>query len=217
MYYNDFYKRILDLSCTDEDLKGKIDDIQYDVDNAFDKYYDISIICKAIDKFLDYQWLDSTFSSWAYHYMYIILQDSLNEKTDNTLKEVIQDYITDLLDSLTFFSYDYFNKENNPQDLKEYKELFINLDIVYNSLSSWTGYCTKCNEHSDNYSLLLVNHTTQQYIILSFCFDEDNCKDENVKNVDIKEHLNILIDLQKQGYKLLHFDEKWYYMDIDEV
>lgn len=50
MYYNDFYKRILDLSCTDEDLKRKIDDIQYDVDNAFDKYYDISIICKAIDK-----------------------------------------------------------------------------------------------------------------------------------------------------------------------
>lgn len=214
MFYNGFYKRILDLSCTDEDLKRKIDDIQYDVDNAFDKYYDISIICKAIDKFLDYQWFDSTFSSWACHYMYIILQDSLNVKNDNTLKGIIQDYITDLLDSLTFFSYDYFNEENNSQDLKEYKELFINLDIVYNSLSSWTGYCTKCNEHN---SLLLVNHTNQQYIILSFCFYEDNCKDENVKNVDIKKHLNILIDLQKQGYKLLHFHEKWYYVDIDEV
>lgn len=218
MFDNDFYKRILDLSCNEEDLKQSVDEIKYDLEDVFEKYYNVSIICNAIDMFLNHKWSDSTLSSWSYRYMYILYKDFDNDLKDNLLQFFIKDKIIDLLDSLTIVSYEYFDDENPLTNyLEEFKELFMNLDIVYNSISEWIGYYTKTNADDEGYYLLLINHLKKQYLLLDTTIFEDGYEDENFVSVSKKEHLNILVKLQKQGYQLLHYDEKWYYLEVYEV
>ena len=52
MYDKELFEKIIDVDCSFDELKsfGRIDENEFDLDDAFGKYYDVERIFKAIDR-----------------------------------------------------------------------------------------------------------------------------------------------------------------------
>lgn len=173
MFDKKIYEKICTVSCTFEELENfvsGIDKKEFDLDNAFQKYYSLDCILSAIKKYKAKQINDKFLRYWANAYDWIIMSgfktSCYKEKGNRSIKEIVVDEITEWLDSLSFFDCD-----EEWYDLDKYVECFVALDEIYQNVCDWDVAYTPtnefCEENGDAW-VLFINRKRKVY--LKICY-----------------------------------------------
>ncbi|MBQ3014491.1 MAG: hypothetical protein IJD75_05090, partial [Clostridia bacterium] len=128
MYDKDLTRRICDLSCTKNDIAVNQTTVKYDTEQPFIKYYSLSTLRGAIEKYLFKEWDDTTLAGWACLYCWILsggFDDNLKEDL-NSFESFFKDLLTWDLDGLSFFSEEYWDEEM--LSISKKTELYENYD-----------------------------------------------------------------------------------------
>ena len=219
MFDKELFKKICDVSCEFDELKkftNKIDKKEFDLDNAFEKYYKVERIICAIEKYQAKK-IDAEFLAyWSNAYNWIIMSGFKIENGDKSvsLKELLIFEISDWLDGLSFFDGD-----DDFYDLEEYKTTFKVLDSVLQDIDSCEAiFALDPDEDDGDYDyyahdveVLIKNDNAQYFIkIHTDCiYPDDNVLFTQVKPEELG---NQATQLQKQGYRELK-----YCTSVDEV
>lgn len=76
MYNKEFFEKVVNVDCSFKELKtfcANIDKEKYDTDNAFEKYYNVESILKAINRYKNGEVSDIYLACWANAYGWIIM------------------------------------------------------------------------------------------------------------------------------------------------
>lgn len=179
MYNKELFEKIVDVKCTFKELEAfvtEIDKKEFDIDNAFNKYYNVDKILMAIDRYKNKE-IDAKFlACWMNAYNWIIMAGFKIESKDKEIafKDLVVWEISDWLDSLSFFddSDDWFN-------LEDYKHSFKIIDSVYKSINDWHCVFAHTDEWGDNEDdvvLLAINNKTKQFVKIYASLDYLNEK-----------------------------------------
>ena len=159
MFDKKMYEKIFTVSCTFEELRKFLRDTkktEWDLHNAFEKYYSLAYILSAIQKYKTKQINDRFLANWACAYNWIISAGlDFQSKTNHKIKEIIAFEISDWLDSLSFF-----DEDEEVCDIEQYINVFSTLDKIYNSINDWEFEYAPTNEFCDENGdiwLLLIN------------------------------------------------------------
>lgn len=151
MFNQELFNNICAGVCTFEELKSfvtKIDEKEFDLNNAFEKYYSLERILCVIDKYKAKQINDKFLAYWANAYNWIIMSGFKvsyhNEKSIYSKKEIVVDEISDWLDSLSFF-----DDDEELFDIDNYVEVFSTLDEIYKNIQEWELHYAPTNEFCD--------------------------------------------------------------------
>ena len=160
MYNKILFDKICNVECSFEELKqfnGKIDEQEYDLDNPFEKYYNVDRIVLAIEKYkrkdMEYRCL----ACWANAYNWII-SGGCKLKYEESLKALLIYEIRDWLDRLSFFE-----GSEDTFDIEEYKTTFKSLDRVYNDIEDCNAICHNYGYDEDDYAILLIINDKSKY------------------------------------------------------
>lgn len=217
---NNIIKKICNLTCTKEDLNISRDDIKYDLDNPFKKYYNFELISNAFKRYLNKDWSASLLGHWCYFYLYILCGGFKEEVKENlnSIEELLKEVITWDLDGMAFFNDSVASEEDDVENLHKWLNDLKSLDVVYSSSTKWKGYTASIGpdaiKNGDQY-VLLVNDESKQYIIIFTNFFE-NCGDKSIKYVNEKVFKEKVDNVKAKNYTLLNYSEEFYYQDIDE-
>lgn len=167
MYDKELFSKIINVSCTDEELKTFVNDIdkkEYDIDNAFEKYYDLERILYAIRRYENKEVNDQYLSCWMTAYNWVIMAGFKTEQENREIvfKDWLVWQISDLLDSLSFFedTDEFFN-------INDYKNAFIIMDKIYKKINDWEcvfAHTDELGDNEDDVVLLVVNDKTKEYV-----------------------------------------------------
>jgi len=168
MFDKNFYQQVFDVTVDKKVLSQFCHEMhtkrEFDADNAFEKYYDVQIIEKAIEKYQSGEVNADYLATWANVYNWILCGGFL--KDDGFDKEIyfVQNQISECLDSLSFFEddeeYDFYN-------LDVYRQEFLFWDRVY---KNFDGYriCMTHGEGSicdvDEIFLLFINDMDKSFV-----------------------------------------------------
>ena len=166
MFDEKMFEKICTVTCTFEELKdfaGGMDKKEFDLDNAFEKYYSLNIILYAIQQYKDKKITDRFLAHWACAYNWIIIAGfDFEIETNHKKREIIAFEISDWLDSLSFF-----DETEELFDIEKYINVFSSLDKIYRDLSDWeVEYAPTndfCDENGDVW-LLFVNRKTGEFL-----------------------------------------------------
>ena len=215
MYDRELIQKVCALTCSKEEVVRNQTTIKYDTVHPFKKYYNVSAITGAINKYISKEWDDQTLAHWACIYCWILsggFDDNVKEDLD-TLEGFFRDVVTWDLDGLSFFS----AEGNDLQDMHECIELFECYDHIWQTRKQWRavyamiGPFAKTNE--DQF-VALINDTTKEYMIIHSDHLENGFEDEYFKFVTQAEHVLLIEQLKNSGYQILSCSEEYYYMDI---
>ena len=207
MYDKDLYNKIINASCSFEELEKfviKIDKKEFDLDNAFEKYYDVERILYAIRRYENKEINDRYLAYWMNAYDWIIMAGFKTEPKNKeiTFQDWVEWEISDLLDSLAFFddSDDWYN-------LDDYKNSFIALDKVYKNINNWKcvfAHTDEWGDNDDDVVLLVVNDKTKEFVKM---YGELDYLNEKVKidKVELDELEKEIELLKKQGFEELKY------------
>ena len=119
MYDKELFGKIISVSCTFEELEAfviNIDKKEFDLENAFEKYYDAERILYAIRRYEKKEISDKYLAHWMNAYNWIIMAGfrTQQENKEIVFKDWLVWEISDWLDSLSFFddSEDYITLED---------------------------------------------------------------------------------------------------------
>ena len=167
MYDKELFGKIISVSCTFEELEAfviNIDKKEFDIDNAFEKYYDAERILYAIRRYEKKEISDKYLAHWMNAYNWIIMAGfrTQQENKEIVFKDWLVWEISDWLDSLSFFddSEDYITLEN-------YRDFFLIMDKIYKSIDEWKCVFAHTDEFGDNEDdvfLLAVNNKTKEFV-----------------------------------------------------
>ena len=167
MYDKELFGKIISASCTFEELEAfviNIDKKEFDIDNAFEKYYDAERILYAIRRYEKKEISDKYLAHWMNAYNWIIMAGfrTQQENKEIVFKDWLVWEISDWLDSLSFFddSEDYIT-------LEDYKNSFLIMDKIYKSIDEWKCVFAHTDEFGDNEDdvvLLAVNNKTKEFV-----------------------------------------------------
>ncbi|MDY5264611.1 MAG: hypothetical protein SPH07_06205 [Eubacteriales bacterium] len=207
MYDKDLYNKILSVSCSFEELENFVIDInkkEFDLDNAFEKYYDVEKILYAIRRYERGEVEDKYLAYWMNAYNWIIMAGFKlkKEETEITFQEFLEDLITDWLDSLSFFddSDDWYN-------LDDYKNTYIALDKVYKNINDWEHIFAHTDEFGDNDDdvvVLAYNNKTKEFVKLYHELDYLNYK-VNIERVELDRLKKEIRQLKKRGFEEMKY------------
>ncbi len=209
----DIINRYCNLNPSDDDLSLSQDDIKYDSECAFEKYYNVDTIVGAFKKFASNEWSKEKLASWICKYNYIINGgfDLILEEKNTSIKQFIIDAMSWSLDGLSFIdSYD----PNEKIDVEQYRDEFKNFDHILKTIDNWKGYYAVVGEYCDDKEeqyVILVNDVEKEYIIIFSMFLKNGYKDEYLNFVSQDELYNLAETLKKKKYKLLPYSEDFFY------
>ena len=200
MFDQTLFNSICSVKCTDEELKNfvsKIDKKEFDLNNAFEKYYSLERILHAIDKYKTQQIDDIFLANWANAYNWIIMSgfkiSSQNKK--NGVKEIVVDEISEWLDALSFFETD----NEDCFEMERYTAVFSTLDRVYKNANEWAVKCVHDDYDSETKRILLFNANSKAYLeIQRDCYDDYAVDGQLLKDKDAFD--KALKDLKESGY-----------------
>ena len=145
MFDKQMYEKIFTVSCTFEELENFVrgmDKKEWDLHNAFQKYYSLGCILSAIQKYKAKQISDKFLAYWSNAYNWIISAGlEFQSKTNHKIKEILAFEISDWLDSLSFF-----DETEEFFDIEEYINVFSTLDKIYNGINHWEFEYAPTNE-----------------------------------------------------------------------
>ena len=181
MYDKELYDKILNVSCTFEELsefnsqfgdKNKAN--IFDLDSPFEKYYDVNIIIYAIEKYQKKEIDDRYLACWAKAYNEIIRAgfDSIEYGDYSPIKELLMYEISDCLYWLSCS-----DEEDEYFDLEENKEDYRILDIVYRDADDCRAIFAY---YKDDKIVILVSNDKKKYYIslYRFCGFDYKCRVE---------------------------------------
>ena len=213
MYNKDLYNKIINASCSFEELELFISDIgkkEFDLDNAFEKYYDVEKILYAINRYENKEVDDKYLAYWMNAYNWIIMAGFKIESKNNEISflDWVVWEISDWLDSLSFFddSDDWFN-------LDDYKNSFKIIDGIYKNINEWDCVFAHTDEwggNDDDVVLLVVNDKTKELVKIYASSDYLNER-VDFPRIEEDEFEKKIKQLKKVGYQELRyglFDEK---------
>lgn len=186
MYNKQLFEKICNVTCSFEELESfviKIDKKEFDLEQPFEKYYDLDKILLAIKRYEDKEISDRYLAYWMNAYDWIVSGGFKVESKENVIsfKKWLQWEISEWLDSLSFFddSEDFYN-------LDKYKNVFTVLDKVYRTCDEWE---------------IVFAHTEEFY---DAEVDEEGLKDVVVlaSNSKMKEFVKIYGELDYYTYKV---------------
>ena len=213
MYNKDLYNKIINASCSFEELELFISDIdkkEFDLDNAFEKYYGVEKILYAINRYENKEVDDKYLAYWMNAYNWIIMAGFKIESKNNEIsfRDWVVWEISDWLDSLSFFddSDDWFN-------LDDYKNSFKIIDGICKNINEWDCVFAHTDEWGDNDEdvvLLVVNDKTKELVKIYASLDYLNER-VDFPRIEEDEFEKKIKQLKKVGYQELRyglFDEK---------
>lgn len=207
MFNKELYNKIINASCMFEELQAfvtNLDKKEFDVENAFEKYYNLQRILYAIKRYEDKEINDKYLSYWMTAYCWIIMGGFKTEYKNReiTFQEWIEWEIADRLDSLSFFddSYDWYN-------LDEYKNSFTTIDKIYQTISEWKRVFAHTDEWGDNEDdvvFLVHNDKTKEFVKIDGELDYLN-KKVDIDRIEFDELEKQIEQLKKEGYQELKY------------
>ena len=218
MYNKEFTERITRLECRKDDIATSTEDIKYDKESPFLKYYSFDAVSGAIDKLLEGKWDVEFIGRWAYQYCWILLggcAPDTHEELD-FIGEILKNIITYAIDGLSFF--DSSHKEY-ARDANEMKDLFGKLDCIWKTREEWRAVCTSAvDEDGASYCqyILFINDTSREEMMVYYDGYEEEFSKGNFKNLCDSEFSKLFETLKNDGYKVIEFSEKFYYMDFED-
>ena len=209
MFDKEIYEKIFTVSCTFEELENfviGIDKKEFDLDNAFQKYYSLVCILSAIQKYKTKQISDTFLAYWANAYNWIIMSGFKvsyhEEKNNRIIKEIIIDEICEWLDSLSFF-----DEEEEMFDIENYINAFSTLDKIYNNINDWEFEYAPTNEFCDeNGDIWLLFINTKESLFLKLLHEDRG--DYSVENQEPWSEDDIdkaIQSLKANGYKKMPY------------
>ena len=217
MYDKELIQRVCNLTCLKEELVRNQTTIKYDTEHPFKKYYSLSTIKGAIEKYISNEWDDQTLAHWACIYCWILSGGFGDNLTDdlNSFETFFKNFITWDLDGLSFFS----AEDEEPNDMQESIALFEHYDHIWQTRNEWEVVYAMigpfAKENEDQYALL-VNNTKKEYMIMYSDHLKNGYEDERFHFVSQDEYVALVEQLKKDGYTMLSCSEKYYYMEIND-
>ena len=219
MYDKVLIQRVCDLTCSKEEVVRNQTTIKYDKDNPFRKYYSISTIKGALEKFMSKEWDDQTLAHWACIYCWILCGgfDYRNIKEDlNTFEKFCRDVIAWALDGLSFFN----SWTEEMKDIPELIQLFENYDKIWQTRNDWKAIYAMIGpfaEENEEQYVLLVNDKTKEYIIIYSDHLKNGFEDEHFRFVSRDNYISLVEQLKNDGYTMLSCSEEHYYTEIEDL
>ena len=212
MFDKELFNKICDVSCEGDELKKfvtNIDKKEFDLNNAFNKYYKVERIICAIEKYQAKK-IDAKFLAyWSTAYGWIIMGGFKIENGDKSvsLKDFLIFEISDWLDSLSFFDGD-----DDFYHLKDYKTTVKVLDSVLQDVDDCEAvFAIDADEDDEDYDYyahyveVLIKNDNAKYFIKVYTdciYPDDNVLFSQVKPEELE---NQATQLQKQGYRELKY------------
>ena len=203
MFNKSLFDRICNVTCSFDELQDFVADInkkEFDLDNAFKKYYDVNKILLAIEKYQS-QEIDAKYLAyWMNAYNWIIMGgfDQGQWEEGLTLKEFLIWTIVDWIDGLSFFDIGFHH------DLEKYKTVFKVLDSVLQDLDDCTAVFTE-NSYDDNTIVLITNDNAKYFIKVYGDLDDDGLLD--CEKVEFDDLTNKVEELRQLGYQELKYTD----------
>ena len=217
MYDKELRQRVCNRTCLKEEVVRNQTTIKYDTEYPFRKYYSLSTIKGAIEKYISNEWDDQTLAHWACVYCWILsggFDDNLKDDL-NSFETFFKDFITWDLDGLSFFS----AEDEEPNDMQESIALFEHYDHIWQTRNEWEVVYAMigpfAKENEDQYALL-VNNTKKECMIMYSDHLENGYEDERFHFVSQDEYVALVEQLKKDGYTVLSCSEEYYYMEIND-
>ncbi len=207
MYNKELFDKIINATCTFEELEAFVIDIdkkEFDLDKAFEKYYNVERILYAIRRYENKEIDDRYLSYWMDAYNWIIMAGFKIESKNNefSFQDWVEWEISDWLDSLSFFddSDDWFN-------IEDYKNSFIIIDKIYKSINDWKCLFAHTDEWRDNEDvvvLLTINYKTKEFVKMYADLGYLN-EDVKVEKMELDELKKKIEQLKSQGFAELKY------------
>ena len=204
MYNKELFDKILDVSCSFEELENFVIDInkkEFDLENPFEKYYDVNRIIFAIEKYQSKE-IDARFlACWMNAYNWIIMGGfKINHDYEAiSLKEFLIWEIVDWIDSLSFFddSEDYY-------DLEEYKNTYKVLDYVLRDIDNCNAVYAETHYGEGAVVVLIMNDNLKYFIKVygDLDYKDETIQFEKVEPTHLKDRVK---HLQNHGYRELKY------------
>lgn len=206
MFNKELFEKICDVSCDWSELEKfviNIDKKEFDLNNAFEKYYNVERIICAIEKYRSKKINAKFLAYWSTAYDWIINSGFKIENNDKSvsLKEFLIFEISDWLDSLSFF-----DDSDDWYDLEEYKNTFKVLDFILQDIDDCEAiYAVEAedDEDDDYYThdvTVLIKNVKEKYFIKLYTdciYPENNVLFTKVLLTDLESQEG---QLQKQEY-----------------
>lgn len=173
MYNKELFDKICRVECTFAELKKFVcanEEREYDLDNPL-KYFKAEIAIAAIEKYQAGEIDDQYLSYWSNAYMKIIMAGyNLYVKDGINLKTVLMEEITDLLDSLTFFT----DSEAEYYDFESFKQSFVRLDRIVSDMDDCSAVFAYSNQQQNSAVILITNDTARYFFKTALLIYDDD-------------------------------------------
>ncbi len=183
MFDTAMFDKICSVKCSEGELKNFVRGLnrrEFDMDNAFDKYYRVETVIKCIELYKSGEISDRIFAYWACAYNWIVMEgfkgkDNDENEKDVSLKTVIRWEISDWLDSLSFC--DSYDKSEFLLDIDDYAYALRMMDSLYKNaddLRAFYSYTYMKYDDGEDFGdiyILLINDKSREFII----FENDFC------------------------------------------
>ncbi len=217
MFDKEIIERICNLTFTQEDLEGSQYKIKYDIEYPFEKYYKTETITEAIQKCIDGKWNLNTLCSWFCSYNHIIGGGFTKEVKENfsPFEALVFEAISWDLDGYSMLHPTLFKER--PNYLFEIKEGLKNLGHIWDTRNDWKCFYSmigKDAKANKDYDVVFMNEKSKEYMIVCTGFFEGEYSDDRTHFIKDKEFINLIQQLEKENYSLLHHSEEFYYEDV---
>ena len=205
MYDKKLFEKICNATCTFEELESfviKIDKKEFDLDNPFEKYYDVEKILFVIRRYEMKEIGAKYLAYWMNAYNWIIMGGFKIKARGNLIpfKQLLEWVICDWLDSLSFFdpSEEWFV-------LDEYKNAFTVLSKVYCTIKDWDkvfAYTDEGGFNDDDIVVLAYHKKCKQFVKI---YSELIYCQLDVEKIKLDELEKRVEELRKEGYQELKY------------
>lgn len=210
MYNKELFDKICNVSCPPDELKNfvtALSEKEFDLDNPFEKYYNVNRIISAIEKYQSKE-IDAQFlTNWMCAYNWIIMGGFETTEADKyiPLKQILIWEISDWLDGLSFF-----DDSDDLYNLEGYKATFQVLDLVLKEAKRCQAVFAM--ENDEDYDcgadiIILITNEDSKYFIRLYTdiFDAT----DYLERVDYHTMTDKASQLLALGYKELEYGS-WY-------
>ncbi len=212
MFDKNMYEKIMNVKCTNEEIENFICNssrVELDKENSFEKYYDLSKLLLAIEKYQKGLISDRHLAHWMCAYNWIIMS-SFNNENDETgeisWKEVLIWELSDWIDALSFF-------EEDPEagyKLDSFIAAFTTLTKLYEDCENCNMVIAPYGWNDDDVIVFAINETEKYFARIYTNFDYLNLK-HNFKQIDtqeLKKREKFLLEHNYQQLPYYYFDEE---------
>ncbi|MCM1260758.1 MAG: hypothetical protein NC182_06475 [Prevotella sp.] len=211
MVDKELIEKICNVTATSDEINISTTSLHYDKEKPFEKYYEVKMIKKAIDKYLNKEVTDCYLASWANLYNWII-NGGFSKRTmkrlykENIIQQIIKSEIFNYLDALSFFSEDDLEED----DQEEYDfHTYEMLDQILQTIEEWRGMYTpiesaygNCNQY-----ILFINEKRGQYFTMYSGYLDNKMNRGNMIKINKKEFEQKIKELDKLQYEYLIYQD----------